>query len=305
MPDAQALRSAMKGFGTNEKELIRVLAGKDPLQVEAIRTAYDNGLRRNLVNDIKSETSGYFERGLLQLVRGPLNNDCYELLEAMDGLGTNELILDDILMGRSNADMRAIKSAFERMCRRKLEDVVKSDLSGKVQRHFLITLAANRAEDSEPVAPKQVEDDVMNIYRATEGKIGTDEVLVSSIFSTRNDAQLRAIAYSYQQKFNKNLESVIRSEFSGHLKDALSCQLGIACDKYMHAAVRLEEAMAGAGTKDKLLVGRVIRYHWDRNDLANIKGAYQKRYGRSLASRIKSETSGDYERMLLGCIGEH
>jgi annexin A7/11 len=211
MPDAQALRSAMKGFGTNEKELIRVLAGKDPLQVEAIRTAYDNGLRRNLVNDIKSETSGYFERGLLQLVRGPLNNDCYELLEAMDGLGTNELILDDILMGRSNADMRAIKSAFERMCRRKLEDVVKSDLSGKVQRHFLITLAANRAEDSEPVAPKQVEDDVMNIYRATEGKIGTDEVLVSSIFSTRNDAQLRAIAYSYQQKFNKNLESVIRS----------------------------------------------------------------------------------------------
>jgi annexin A7/11 len=81
--------------------------------------------------------------------------------------------------------------------------------------------------------------------------------------------------------------------------------LGIACDKYMHAAVRLEEAMAGAGTKDKLLVGRVIRYHWDRNDLANIKGAYQKRYGRSLASRIKSETSGDYERMLLGCIGEH
>ena len=30
----------------------------------------------------------------------------------------------------------------------------------------------------------------------------------------------------------------------------------------------------------------------------------QDRYRKSLASRIKSETSGDYERMLLGCIGE-
>jgi annexin A7/11 len=94
-------------------------------------------------------------------------------------------------------------------------------------------------------------------------------------------------------------------EFSGHLKDALLFQLGHALDKYMHAAVRLEEAMAGMGTKDRLLVSRVVRYHWDRNELQNIKAAYQQRYRRSLASRIKGETSGDYQRTLLACIGEY
>lgn len=88
------------------------------------------------------------------------------------------------------------------------------------------------------------------------------------------------------------------------MKDALLFQLGHAVDKYMHAAQLLEDAMAGMGTKDELLVGRVVRYHWDRNELANIKGAYQQRFRRSLASRIKGETSGDYERLMVACIGE-
>jgi annexin A7/11 len=62
--------------------------------------------------------------------------------------------------------------------------------------------------------------------------------------------------------------------------------------------------MTGMGTKDHLLVQRVVRYHWDRNTMANVKGAYQQRYRKSLASRIKGETSGDYERLMIACIGE-
>lgn len=88
------------------------------------------------------------------------------------------------------------------------------------------------------------------------------------------------------------------------MEDALLFQLRHATDKYMHAAQLLEDAMAGMGTKDHLLISRVIRFHWDRNFLANVKGAYQQRYGRSLASRIKGETSGDYRKTLLAAIGE-
>lgn len=201
----------MKGFGTDEKELIRVLATKDPLQVEAIRTTFDKTFKRSLLEDIKDETRGYFEAGLIQLARGPLLNDVFELFEAMDGMGTKEVVLDDVLLGRSNADIQAIKGAYQRTLRRRLEDSLKSDLSGKVERHFMLVLAANRAEDSAPVIPQQVDDDVMNIYRATEGKVGTDEVLISSIFTGRNDNQLRAIAHTYKQKFHKDLEDVIKS----------------------------------------------------------------------------------------------
>lgn len=95
-----------------------------------------------------------------------------------------------------------------------------------------------------------------------------------------------------------------QQEFSGHMQDALLFQLRHAVDKYMHAALLLEEAMAGMGTKDTLLVHRVVRFHWDRNELANVKGAYQQKYRRSVASRIKGETSGDYERLMVACVGE-
>jgi annexin A7/11 len=88
------------------------------------------------------------------------------------------------------------------------------------------------------------------------------------------------------------------------MEDALLFQLNHATDKYMHAAAMLEDSMAGLGTKDHLLVARVVRYHWDRAAMANIKGAFQQRYKKTLAKRIKSETSGDYERLMVACVGE-
>ncbi|KAF4512437.1 hypothetical protein G6O67_001577 [Ophiocordyceps sinensis] len=303
--DAQGLRSAMKGFGTDEKALISILSSKDPLQIDLLRNTFDRSFSRNLIKDIKSETSSWFEMALVQLARGPLLADVHGLYDSMAGPGTKEVVLNDILLSRSNADIKAIKSAYKQTFHKNLEDAVKGDLSMKTERHFLMVLSANRAEDAAPVAPQQVDDDVMQIYKATEGKMGTDEVLVCSILSYRNDNQIRAIAHSYKQKFNRDLEKVIKSEFSGHMRDALLFQLRHAVDKYMHAATLLEESMAGMGTKDHLLVSRVVRFHWDRNTLANVKGAYQQKYGASLGGRIKGETSGDYGRLMLACVGDY
>ena len=200
----------MKGLGTNEKLLIRTLAQKDPLQIETIRSTYQRMYARDLLKDIEKETSGDVEYGLLSLARGPLQSDVHELYNAIAGPGTSEVVLNDVLLGRSNADINAIKGAYQRTYRTRLEDHVKGDLSGKTERHFMIVLGATKAEDAAPVVPQQVDQDTLEIYKATEGKVGTDEVLVSSILSTRNDNQIRAIAHTYQQKYSKTLEQVIK-----------------------------------------------------------------------------------------------
>lgn len=210
----------MKGFGTDEKALIKVLADKDPLQIQTIRTAFDRNFKRNLLEDLRKETSGYFEKGLIQLARGPLYADIHNLYEAMDGPGTKEVVLNDILLGRSNADMKAIKSAFKQTFGKSLETMVKGDLSMKTERHFMLVLAANRAEDSAPVDQRQVEDDVQALYKATEGKMGTDEILVCQILTQRNNDQIRAIAHSYKQKFRKDFDDVIKSVCSNPLHTA-------------------------------------------------------------------------------------
>lgn len=295
----------MKGFGTDEKALIRELADKDPHQIRAISEAYSRNHRRNLVADLKDETSSWFEKGLVALARGPLLHDVHSLFDAMGGPGTKEKVLNDVLLSRSNADINAIKAAYKHTFHRDLVAAVRDDLSLKTERHFDIVLSAQRAEDSAPVIEAEIDRDVDALYAATEGKIGTDEIRVCSILSTRNDNQIRAIADKYQRKYARDLEKVIKKEFSGHMEDALLYQLRHAMDKYKHQAQLLEDAMAGAGTKDHLLVARVVRSHWDRGNMANVKGAYKHVYHQDLSRRIKGETSGDYERLMIACIGEY
>jgi annexin A7/11 len=200
----------MKGFGTDEKALIRVLADKDPLQVNVLRQTYNYRFSRHLLNDVQGETNGWFEEGLCAIIRGPLQQDVVLLHAAMDGPGTKEKVLNDILLGRSNADVRAIKETYQKTYHSSLESAVKGDLSLKTETHFMMVLAANRPEESAPVIPQQVDQDVMELYKATEGKVGTDELLVCSILSQRSDAQIRAIAHTYQQKFTRDLETVIK-----------------------------------------------------------------------------------------------
>lgn len=200
----------MKGFGTDERTLIMILANRDPIQIGLIREAYTKTIRRNLEADIRSEVSGYFEEGLLALCRGPLLQDCHILRNAMEGLGTKESDLNDVLLSRSNADIAAIKSCYQRTYHRSLEADLKGDLSMKTERHFMMVVSGTRAEDSAPVVPQSIDADVLELYKATEGKTGTDEILVCSILTSRNDAQIRAIAQVYEQKYRRPLETVIR-----------------------------------------------------------------------------------------------
>ncbi|KAI0143599.1 hypothetical protein GGR57DRAFT_483369 [Xylariaceae sp. FL1272] len=305
-PDAKALRDAMRGFGANKKELTRVLARLDPLQVEALKSAYVHSFHKGLEEDINSETTirGHYAQALVAIVRGPLLNDVHLLHKAMAGAGTNRTMLNDILLGRSNADMNAIKRMYQQTFHKSLESEVSGELTLKTEKHFMIVVGACRAEDSAPVIPQAIDQDAQAIYNATEGKYGADQAVVFSILSTRNDNQIRAINYTYEQKYRSKLETVIKKEFSGHMEDALLFQLRHAVDKYMNAATLFEDAMAGAGTKDDLLVARVVRYHWDRQTMENIKGAFKQRYGKSLASRIRGETSSDYGSLMVACVGE-
>lgn len=119
----------MKGIGTNEKALITILAKKDPLQINTIRQAFNARFMRDLTQDLEGETSGYFKKSLVQIARGPLMGDCHTLHNAMKGAGTKEAALDDVLVGRSNADMNAIKHEYQRLFSTSLEADLRSDLS--------------------------------------------------------------------------------------------------------------------------------------------------------------------------------
>nr|POF06959.1 isoform 2 of annexin a7 [Quercus suber] len=300
---ADDLRAAMKGFGTDEKTLVRVLGSLGPLEINSVKAAFQARHRRDLMKDVHSETSGYFREGLEAILRGPMDQDCHALYESIKGIGTKESAMNDVLLGRSNADLNAIRNHYQHKYRRTLESDVKGDLSMKTERLFDMVMTARRAEESSPVVPQQIDQDVQEIYRATEGKSGTDQLTVCSIISSRSNGQLRAISHAYKQKYHRSLEENVKKEFSGHMEDALLFMIRSAEDPAKHDADLLEDAMKGLGTKDAALVRRIVMIHWNPDRLHQAKAAYKHFYKQDLATRIKSETSGDYEKLMLACIG--
>ncbi|KAL5412911.1 hypothetical protein PMIN04_009648 [Paraphaeosphaeria minitans] len=300
--DVEGIRKAMKGFGTNEKVLIQILAKKDPIQINTIRQTYNQRMMRDLIKDLEKETSGYFEKGLVQIARGPLIGDCYTLYQAMKGLGTKEAALDDVLIGRSNADVNAIKAEYHNIFKKTLEADLKGDLSAATEKMYMMVIAARRAEDSSPTMPQAVEQDVTELQRGMGNMISKNASSVCDLLFTRNDAQVRAIAQSYQQRFHEPLVKTLKSKFSGHMEDALVLLVERAIDRAEAEATRLEDSMAGLGTKDELLVQRVVRCHWDHGLMRAVSDAYQRKYGKSLVRRIEGETRGDYERLMVACV---
>lgn len=289
----------MKGFGTDEALLIRVLATAGPLEIPVIKDTFQQRHRRSLESDVKSETGGYFELGLMSILKGPLQHDVWSIHEALKGAGTKESLLDDVLIGRSNADMNAIKHAYHHTYHHSLESDVRSDLSAKTERMYVMIISGARQEDSAPVIPQSVDADVAELHRATEGKRGAEQLTVCSILTNRSDGQIRAIAHAYQVRYGIALETVLKKEFSGHMEDALIRMVRSGTDRAMRDAVELEECMKGPGTKDQMLVSRMVRIHWDRTHMTQVKGAYRAKYKKDLIERIKGETSGDSERLLV------
>lgn len=301
---ATRVRAAMKGLGTNEKELTAALAKLDPLQIAGLRQVYTSRVGRDLEKDIESETSSHYREGLLAIVRGPLLQDVYCVQRAVKGLGTNERVLNDVLICRSNADMRAIKAAYHQTFGRDMVADVDGDLSLETKRFFKMVMAAIRNEEYSPIHPQQIEQDVNALYEALEQGDGKKGLRVCEMLTNRSDGQIRAIAQRYHQRFQKSLDAVIESKLSGHMEEALLLQLARATDRVVSDATQLEEAMKGAGTKDELLVQRVVRAHWNHQHLELVKQAYDSKYKSKggLQRRVKGEISGKYEELMLSCL---
>ncbi|PYH95241.1 annexin ANXC3.2 [Aspergillus ellipticus CBS 707.79] len=299
---ADQLRRAMKGFGTDEKALIQALAKLDPLQMSAVRSTYAQHIRRDLYKDVKSETSGYFRQGLLAIIDGPLTHDTTCARDAVQGIGTKEWLLNDILLSRSNADLNSIKSTYERTYKRPLQKDVEGDLSFKTLSLFSMVLRATRHEESAPLDPRIIEAEAQSLHAATAARMVNNAEEVCGIFSRSSDAELRAINQAFSARYNIQLDKHIDKEFSGHMKDALLHMLRTALDPAMYDAEQLEDCMKGMGTKDEKLVTRVVRLHWNPQHMDQVKRAYRVRYNRDLLDRVKGETSGDYQRLMLALL---
>ncbi|XP_056424784.1 annexin A3 [Hyla sarda] len=298
--DADAVRKAIKGLGTDEDSLISVLTQRSNSQRQLIAKEYLSACGKELKDDLKGDLSGNFEHLMVSLILPPAVFDAKQLKKAMKGTGTSENILIEILASRTSKQIKEVGDAFYSAYSKSLGDDISSETSGDF-RKALLFLANARRDESSKVDEHLAKKDAEILYNAGEKKWGTDEDKFIEILCLRSFSQLRLTFDEYKNICKKTIEESIKSEISGHLEDLLIAIVKCASNTPAFFAERLHKALKGAGT-DEFTLTRIMVSRSDI-DLADIRAEYKKLAGESLFSAIKSDTSGDYGEALLKLCG--
>ncbi|KAM9849909.1 annexin A6 isoform 2-T2 [Aulostomus maculatus] len=299
--DAQALRKAMKGFGTDEDAIIDIVAQRSNAQRQEIRQTFKSLLGRDLMKDLKSELSKNLERLIIALMLTPAEFDAKMMRKAMEGAGTDEHALIEILVTRSNAEIQAMNAAYQEAYKKSLEDSIQSDTSGHFCR-ILVSLVQGAREEG-PADMERANADAQELADACNAESDDMEMKFMSILCTRSFPHLCKVFQEFVRFTNKDIEQIIKKEMSGDVKNAFYAIVRSVKNQPSYFADRLYKAMKGLGTDDRALIRIMVSR--SEIDLFNIRKEFKETHDASLHEFIQGDTSGDYRKtLLILCGGE-
>nr|XP_057918813.1 annexin A6 isoform X1 [Doryrhamphus excisus] len=298
--DAEALYNAMKGMGSDKEAILDLVSSRSNAQRQEVIAAYKCTFGKDLIEDLKYELTGKFERLIVSLMRTPAYHDAKEIKDALKGAGTNERCLIEVVASRNNQQIHAMVQAYKDAYGRNMEDDVIADTSGHFKKMLVVLLQGTR-DESGVVNADLVEQDAQDLYAAGEEKWGTDEAKFIMILGNRSVTHLRMVFDAYEKITETSIEDSIKSELSGDFERLMLAVVQCIRSVPMFFARRLYKSMKGLGTADNTLIRIMIAR--SEIDMLDIRECFRLRYEKSLYNMIKDDTSGDYKRTLLNLCG--
>lgn len=258
---------------------------------------------KDLIKTLKSELHGDFEDLIIALMEPAAVYEAKQLRKAMEGLGTKESVLIEIMTTRTNYQIAVLKQTYQNLYKRDLEKDLIGETSGWFQR-LLISLCAGGRDESQNVDPLRANQDATRLYKAGERRLGTDEAQFNAILASQNYSQLRLVFDEYRKISGHEIERAIDSEFSGDIRDGMMALVQVARNKAGYLATLLYNSMKGAGTRDTDLIRLVVSRA--EVDLADVREAFRAQYKTTLEAMIQGDTSGSYKEALITLVkGNH
>ena len=226
--DTDLLYKAMKGIGTNDDILIEVISFRNFSRLQKIKQKFQEKYGKDLISEIKSETSGDYRTTLVSLLEKERNNNhnpdinnCIKIAEELYGagegkFGTNESIFVKYFTTLSREEMVTVGKEYHKKYNKNIVKVVESETDGDLQKLFKAILFGL-------VSPSEYFARQINF--AVQGVGTSDEHLIRIIVS-RKDEDIKMIKKYYKKLFGKNLVDVIKEETSGNYQKVLLALIG-------------------------------------------------------------------------------
>ncbi|KAL4236488.1 hypothetical protein ACF0H5_004874 [Mactra antiquata] len=133
---------------------------------------------------------------------------------------------------------------------------------------------------------------------------GTNEDEIIQVLVTHSSEQRQVLADKYLAAYGESLVEDLKSELSGDLEE---CVVGLMMRPRYYDAKVLHDAISGAGTDEKTLIG--VMCSRNNEEIEDIKKAYAALYdGADLTEDLSGDTSGYFKRLMVslstGCRNE-
>lgn len=222
--------------------------------------------------------------------------DVSAIRKAIEGVGTTEKTLIEVLTQRSNAQRQLIAKAYEKATGRKLV----ADLKGDTQGDFEDVLVAL-------VTPPAVYD-CQEVIKAIKGA-GTTESTLTEIFASRSNRQIKALSEAYLAETGKAMIQDLQSEVAGDYGKALL----ILAEGKRDESTNVDTAKAKADAKAMYNAGEKkwgtdegkfidILCHRSIPQLRQTLVEYKTISKKTLQESIEGEMSGNLEELLVAVV---
>ena len=297
----EELYKSIKKREVDKNALIEVTV-QNPLKERLkIKEKYKATYGQDLLDDFKSNLSGDFLDLMLALYTDIYEYDSQQCHKAIEGLGTNEDTLIEIIGTRPSWMLKIIKEEYKKNYKIDLENDVIDDTSGFFKNLLVCLLQCNRNENKNPDIEK-CKKIVEELYNSEKKKLVTDEKIIINYFGNCSGSELMTIAREYHRESGNSLMKDIEKGFSGDIRKLIQTIIFANISPSEYFATRINEAIKGFGTNAKILTRVVVT----RNeiDMNIIKEYYKLLFNKNLIDDIKSDTSGEYRKLLILLINK-
>ena len=274
-----------------ESIIISILCSKSNSDLQKLKKDYENKYNENLEEKLNKKLKSKLKDLIQALLQDPIEYDANEIFKAVDGLGTDDDALIEIISSRSQDHLKDVSKKYFETRKVTMENDIKNDTS---QAYGRLITQMSKGERSENPYPNI--NDIKKICSELKGEKNKklDKDIFVKYFSQCSNSELIMIYKIFEKENGKNLLDFINEKFGADSRNLYKAIFSYLANPIKYFTERIHT------WKDKIVIRNIVS---QRDNLNEIKEEYKKLYNKDLEDDIKEKTKDGFQKALLTLVG--